>query len=336
MTQEAFTWRDGERTIFFGEGVLGRVADALDSADWGTFELLSTSRALASAPPALGDAAAAVHEVPSGPVPELAAALFERVAATDLVALGGGRVIDTAKAIAAVNGGRVAAMPTTLSGAEMTRIHRLPPGRRAGSGLVRPALVFADPLAMTTQPEPALRASAMNALGHGADSLYTPLANPVSRMAALAGARLIATGLSGSLAEDDRTDLALGSVLAAYALDSASFSLHHVICQTLVRVMRIPHAETNAAILPRAVEALRDRGAAGIAELATALGTPLDAIGSRIEALAGGRRTLSEVGADAGLLDEALDAMLARAADLDRTPDAPDRDELRRIIESAW
>ncbi|MDQ3573084.1 MAG: iron-containing alcohol dehydrogenase [Actinomycetota bacterium] len=337
MAQGAFTWHDGEREVYFGEGAVGRATGALDSSGWGRFELLSTPRALDSCPRALVDAAATVHEVPQGPVTETAAALCDRVRAADLAALGGGRVIDTAKAIAAVNGGRVAAIPTTLSGAEMTRIHRLPEGRQAGpAGRVRPALVFADPLEMTTQPERALRASAMNALAHGADSLYTPLANPVSRMVALEGGRLIAAGLDGLLDEAGRGDLALGSILAAYALDSASFSLHHVICQTLVRVMRIPHAETNAAILPRALEALRDRGATGIPELAAALGTSPDAIGARIEELAGRRRTLAAIGADENLLDEALDAMLDRATELERTPNPPGREELRRLIESAW
>ena len=105
-------------------------------------------------------------------------------------------MIDTAKAVASVTGARVAAIPTTMSGAEMTGIHRLPAGAESRVGaLVRPALVIADPEAMTSQPEPALRASSMNALAHGADSLYTPFANPVSRMTALRGAELIAASL---------------------------------------------------------------------------------------------------------------------------------------------
>ena len=48
---------------------------------------------------------------------------------------------------------------------------------------------------MTGLPEPRLRASAMNSLAHGADSLYTPFANPVSQMTALRGAELIAGSL---------------------------------------------------------------------------------------------------------------------------------------------
>ena len=54
-------------------------------------------------------------------------------------------MIDVAKAIAAVRGGRVAALPTTLSGAEMTRIHRLPEGHEAPTGWCGPQVVLADP-----------------------------------------------------------------------------------------------------------------------------------------------------------------------------------------------
>ena len=125
-----------------------------------------------------------------GPVPDAAAALIDAVRNPTLVALGGGRVIDTAKAIAAVRGGRVCAIPTTLSGAEMTTIHRLPAGHEnEARHLVRPTLVIADPLEMTTLDEQRLRASAMNALAHGAEALYRPLANPVATLSALRGAQ---------------------------------------------------------------------------------------------------------------------------------------------------
>ena len=124
--------------------------------------------------------ASAVHEVQRGPVTSRPPPWSTRCAARTWWRSAAGRVIDTAKAIAAVRGGRVAAIPTTLSGAEITAIHRLPEGHSAPR-LVRPALAVCDPALMTGLPEAELRASAMNALAHGADSLATPLANPVAR-----------------------------------------------------------------------------------------------------------------------------------------------------------
>jgi maleylacetate reductase len=327
---DEINWHDGDRRIRFADGALEAAPVTLAEAGWDPYELFSTERALADGPGALTENATRVHEVPAGAVNEISAELIEDVSSSSLVAFGGGRVIDTAKAIASVTGGRVAAIPTTLSGAEMTRIHKLPDGHTA-DGLNRPVLVIADPRVMTAQPEYERRASAMNALAHAADSLYTPLAQPVSRLSALEAARLISQGIEVPRARD----LAYGSLLAGYAIDSALFSLHHVICQSLVRVLRIPHAETNAAILPRAVEALLPRAPKEMAGLAGALGTDSPGLPERIEELGGGRRGLGEIGADREKLDEALDAIQARG-ELRMTPETPDRDELRRIIETAW
>ena len=330
MDEGPINWNDGDRTIRFSTGALQAAPGTLADAGWDGYELFSTERALSQAPPALAESASRVHEVRSGAVNEISAELFDSVSADSLVAYGGGRVIDTAKAIAAVKGARVAAIPTTLSGAEMTRIHKVPDGHKADR-MCRPVLVIADPDVMTAQPERERRASAMNALAHAADSLYTPMAQPLSRLAALEASRLIAVGI-----EAKRTrDLAYGSLLAGYAIDSALFSLHHVICQSLVRVLRTPHAETNAAILPRALEALIPRAPREMAELAGALSTDTHALAERVEELSGGRRSLGEIGADRAKLDEALDVIQARG-ELQLTPDPPDRDELRRIIEAAW
>ena len=89
--------------------------------------------------------------MPAGSVPEAAAAIVDEIASDRLVALGGGRVIDSAKAVAAVRGAAVAAIPTTLSGAPITAIHRLPAGHDAAAG-VRPELVIGYTDAMTSAP----------------------------------------------------------------------------------------------------------------------------------------------------------------------------------------
>jgi alcohol dehydrogenase class IV len=330
-----FVWEDAGRTVLFRGGGVEDAASLLAARGFEPFELLSTPRALAGAGD-LAAAAAAVHEVEPGQIPDIAAELLGRVGSGPLVALGGGRVIDTAKALGAVTGASVAAIPTTMSGAEMTGIHRLPAGAEDRAGApIRPALVIADPDAMTSQPEPRLRASSMNALAHGADSLYTPLANPVSNFAALRGAEAIASALDQEPASRDRARLALGSVLCGYAIDSARFGLHHVVCQTLVRICGSPHAETNALILPRAAAYLAAHATQTFAPLAAALGTSLAGLEPRLLELGGEPAGLGELGADRGRLDEALDAMLRRP-ELARTPGPPSREDLAELVARAW
>ena len=221
--------------------------------------------------PSTAAATEAVH-VPSGRVDEVAAALLESHSFDSdslLVAYGGGRVIDTTKALAGAVGARCAAIPTTLSGAEMTGFHRTPAGVE-GARLVRPALVLADPDVMASAPMPGLAASAMNALAHTLEALYTPLANPVTTMAALRAASLIATGISAE--PPDRSDLALGAILAGYASGSTGIAVHHAICQTLVRETGTPHAETNAVMLPHSARLMEPRAPEALRDFAAALG----------------------------------------------------------------
>lgn len=330
-----FVWSDAGRVVVFRHDGIAKAPQLLHEHGFGDFELLTTPRALPGAPE-LEAAARAVHAVPAGQVPEAAAALLERVRAPRLVALGGGRAIDTAKAIASASGARVAAVPTTLSGAEITGIHRLPAGAESRvRAMVRPALAIADPEAMTSQPEGALRASAMNSLAHGADSLYTPYANPVSEMTALRGAALIATSLDEPPGERDRAALAQGSLLCAYAIDSAAFGLHHVICQTLVRICGTPHAETNATILPRTMSFMTPRAPAQLAALAEAIGTGAQHIEARIDELGGNPAGLGQLGAERTQLDQAVEAMLQRP-ELAFTPDPPSRTDLEELIERSW
>ena len=182
--------------------------------------------------------------------------------------------------------------------------------------------MIADPAAMTSAPESELRASSMNALAHGADSLYTPFANPVSRMTALRGAESIATALDEDPAERHRETLALGSILCGYAIDSGAFSLHHVVCQTLVRICGAPHAGVNAAILPRAMSFIAPRTPDGLEPLATAVGTSPDVIEARLLELGGNPPGLGDQGADPNKLPEAIDAMLLRP-ELAFSPEPP-------------
>ncbi len=221
--------------------------------------------------------------------------------------------------------GRAAAIPTTLSGAEMTPFHRLPAGVEGGR-MVRPALVVADPDLMASQPGPARAASAMNALAHAVESLYTPLANPVATLAALHAAEL--------LGHDEPETLAVGALLAGYASGQAGFAVHHVVCQTLVRLGGTPHAQTNAVILPHVVRLMTDRAPDQIAALARALGG--DDASALIERLAERAQVsgLRALGFQPRLIPDVIDAVLANPA-LGNTPRPPGRSELEGIIDAA-
>ena len=334
-TGEWVEYSDDLRTLLLYGGPITEPAETLKRQGWEDFELLTTNRALEDAAD-LAEAAERVHLVPELPVDEASASLVDEARADRLIALGGGRVIDSAKAVASVTGAEVAAIPTTLSGAPITGFHRLPAGRESEvSGFNRPALVLAYAEAMTSAPEPQLRATAMNALAHGADSLYTPLADPLSRETALRGAQLIAGALDQLPEERNRAALALGAMLCAIAVDRAGFALHHVLGQTTVRVLEIPHAETYAALLPRTMEAMRFRAPEQIEALAEALATDPEGLEDRIDFLAGERR-IGELGADPGRIDEVVEVAMARPELARMTPGQVERSDLAGILQAAW
>jgi alcohol dehydrogenase class IV len=305
-----FTWRDGERLIRFGP--LGVVEER--------YALLTTPRAALGG---LTDAATEVMYVPPGRVDEISAGLLARHSfASDvlLVGLGGGRVIDTTKAIAGAVGARCGAIPTTLSGAEMTPFHRTPAGVE-GARLIRPALVLADPDLMASAPPQTLAATTMNALAHAMEALYTPLANPVASMAALRAASLLAT--------DDRESLALGALLAGYASGSTGIAMHHAICQTIVRMAGTPHAETNAVMLPHSARLMEARAPEALAEFRAALGTDLAALAAR-----SGHTRLGSLGVE----EQQLTGVAEAAAEhplLGNTPDPPGAAELLATLREA-
>ncbi len=95
-----FTWTDGPRTIRFGRGALAGAPELLGTG----YALVTTERARASAPE-VEARAGRVHVIGGGFVDELAGGLLDEVDADLVVGLGGGRVVDTAKALAALLSG---------------------------------------------------------------------------------------------------------------------------------------------------------------------------------------------------------------------------------------
>jgi alcohol dehydrogenase class IV len=317
---DGFTWQDGERTIRFGRGALADAPELLGSG----YTLLTTPRAEGSAP-AVVAAAGAVHHVRPGKVDEIAAELREAVRGQLLVALGGGRVIDVTKALAAAAGPpvRAAAIPTTLSAAEMSHGHRHARGVDSSTPTVRPAIVINDPELSASQPEPELAASAANSLGHAVEGAVTVKVSPVPALAAGEAVRLTRAAYADGA--PDRDALALAALLSGYTIDHSGLGLHHIVCQTVVRVAGSGHGPTNAAMLPHTIGALRRRDSATIdaTDLARDLAT----------------RAGAERLRDIGVAEERLDEIAQTAAQrpqLEVTPPPADAAEIRELLRAAW
>lgn len=271
-----------------------------------------------------------------GAVPELSAGLVESVGDRPLVGFGGGRVVDTAKAVGSVSGAQVAAIPTTLAGSAFTPFHRLPEGV-SDAPRKRPTLVICQPQAMVPNDARARAATTMNSLAHAMEALYAPLANPVTEEAALRAARLFAGALPREPAPAPA--LAEAAFLAGYALGNAGLAVHHAVCQTLVRTVGTPHAETNAVMLPHTARLMATRAPGALAKFADALGDesgdPQAATGMVAELTA---RSGHVCLATLGVGEEQLPALAAATLEhpgVAATPDPPGEAELLGLLQAA-
>ena len=216
------------------------------------------------------------HEV------EKVAAEWQPLGIDTLVAIGGGSAIDTAKALALLLGGvgselseffvrpgevrdypggdfpTVVAVPTTLSGAEVTVSAGISTGsekRLIRVEQISPRIVCADPGNLLPTPQKLLASTGFCALAHGIETVYSVKRNPAATALALRSAALLGAGLGelpagAPLTEQAARLLASGATLAALALKGCSSGLQHVICQVLGGAAGVPHGVGHSIMLP--------------------------------------------------------------------------------------
>lgn len=331
-----FVWKAAERLIAGGPSALASLPAFLRAAGIDHYVLMATDRSLAQAE----DYASSAEEVilvPEGSVDKLASDLLERSRGLPIIAVGGGRVIDTAKAIAATDQRAVVAIPTTLSGAPMTRFHKLPAGYAGPTKLTRPRIVIAIPDYMAGQPRQLRTGSAMNALSHAIEAAFTMASSPVPRLIALRAVELLFRPLTdASLDEDERRRrLATGALMAGYAIGATGFAIHHVTCQTIVRLTDVAHAPTYGVVLPYTLELMKIRDELTWTAVAEAMGTDQPSIDiARVCAEAGLPASLS----DHGVPVERFDAIATTAAtrsELRMTPGGADADTVMALLQAA-
>ena len=118
-----------------------------------------------------------------------------------LVALGGGSAIDTAKAVSSERGLPIVSIPTTYSGAEWTQgfgMRDRHAGVKRGGGGARTVAIVYEPSLTLDLPREQSAGTALNALAHCAEGLYSPGRSEETDHEALAARSSSPSGCHGS------------------------------------------------------------------------------------------------------------------------------------------
>jgi alcohol dehydrogenase class IV len=184
----------------------------------------------------------------------------------------------------------VAAVPTTLAGAELSQVAGITAG--PGSGLVdaetgggvshpnlMPSAVFHDPELVATTPRAVLSASAMNGFDKAIESTYARTGTPVTDATATRSLRVLADALP-ALGNDPVTPADVepvleGVLLAQYGIsrpDGTTLSLIHAFGHALTRTYDVQQGAAHAVLAPHALRFVLERVDDGRALLADAFG----------------------------------------------------------------
>jgi maleylacetate reductase len=338
--------RGGVRVVF-GRGThrdLGAELAALGAQR--TLVLCSLSRrdealALTASlgPRRLGVCALAREHVPRSDA-DAAAEQARNAGADCVLAVGGGSAIGLAKAVALVVPVRVAALPSTYAGSEMTSIFGVSEAGEKRTGRderVRPTLVVYDPELTLALPVPVSVVSALNAVAHAVEALYAPGVDPVTQWMAEESLRCLAPAIAeiGRAPRDlaARERMLYGAHLAGSALGAVAMGLHHRACHVLGG-LGLPHAQTHAALLPHVVAFNAPAAADAVARVARAIGAESAAHGLfELARQSGAPTDLRSLGLRAADLDVAAQRVAEHAGPNPRTASAAD---VRAILEHAW
>ncbi|ODU07507.1 MAG: alcohol dehydrogenase [Pseudonocardia sp. SCN 72-86] len=274
--------------VVFGPGTLDRVADEVERLGCGRVLVLA-SPDLAGAgdrvEKVLGPLAAARFDGAAAHTPvevtEEALTLLRAAEADCVVAVGGGSTTGLAKALAVHTGVDQVILPTTYAGSEVTPVlGETADGHKSTrtSPDVLPETVIYDVDLSAALPVHLAVTSAVNALAHAVEALWSPDADPVVDAMALDAATRLGRGLRRLPTEPDavdvREDLLLGAWLAGTCLGTVRMGLHHELCHTLGGSLDLPHAPTHAVLLPHVMA----HNAAAVPDVMARIAAALDVV----------------------------------------------------------
>ena len=199
-----------------------------------------------------------------------------------VIAIGGGSVMDAAKAVAVLctNGGYVeqyqmegkpisipalpiVAIPTTSgTGSEASKVSVVyNPKNGLKKSFYSPSMiagtVILDPEVTLGPPEDVTISTGVDALSHAIESYVSLNATPYTEMYSLQSMKLVVKSLEACVARPDdvdaRGDMMLASYFGGCALN-AGIGLAHMVAQPLGGLIKIPHGVACAIYLPFAME----------------------------------------------------------------------------------
>lgn len=250
-----------------------------------------------------------------------------------VVGLGGGSVLDTAKAVALnkTNPGPltsyaglgkvnrpslpVVAIPTTAgTGSEVSYWAVLTDDTTGakfsiGGRLVFPTVAICDPELTMTLPPSLTASTGMDALTHAIESYVNNATQPISQALSLRAVELIGLYLRGAATNgrdrEARYGMMLASTLAGIAMNPTRLGIAHALAMPLGSWdLKIPHGIANAILLPQVMEFNLPANIRGFADIARALGEDVSGLSPREaaqKAVKAVRLLKQDIGIDYGL-----------------------------------
>lgn len=232
-----------------------------------------------------------------------------------VVAVGGGSVLDSGKAIALMGrnpghirdyaglgvqtqkGVPVIAVPTTAgTGSEATiwaviseKASKIKYG--VGGPHMTSDLALLDPDLSVTLPPRLTAVTGLDALAHALESYVNKATQPISEALSEKSMELVARSLRGAVWQGDalaaRSDMLLASTLAACAFNSTRLGLAHALAMPLGAKAKIPHGDVVSILLPEVNRFNVVGNPRKFANIARIFGEPVDGLSLRAAADAG-------------------------------------------------